>query len=169
VLRPLAVAKPNRRRQLRRQLALLVVGHGLPVEVQRAHKRGALARVVALEAQAEQHGLDAREAPPQVLGRRERQPQDEVAVVVLLALRVQLRVARAAGVEREVLVEERLHVQRRLGRGLVAEGACFEFGEDCVCRGVVSCGDGCLMVKVYIVVCTHPVTCRWPIAQTARA
>jgi hypothetical protein len=130
LLGALAVAEPDRRRQLRRQLPLLGLGHGLPVEVEGAHKGGALARVVGLEAQAEQHGLDAREAPAQVLGRRERQPQDEVAVVVLLALQVQLRVAGAAGVEGEVLVEERLHVQRRLGGRAVAERARFELGED---------------------------------------
>jgi hypothetical protein len=55
-----------------------------------------------------------------------------VAVVVLLALCVQLRVARAAGVEREVLVEEGLHVRGGLGGCLVAEGAGLQLGEDCI-------------------------------------
>lgn len=50
--------------------------------------------------------------------------------MILLALCAQLRVARAGGVEREVLFEQRFHVRGGFRGGLVAEGAGFEFGED---------------------------------------
>lgn len=53
-----------------------------------------------------------------------------MSIVVLLPLGGQLRGGGAVGVKREVLVEQGLHVQRRLLRRLVAEAAGLELGED---------------------------------------
>lgn len=54
-----------------------------------------------------------------------------MTVVVFLSLREQLCIARAVGVEREVFVEDGLHVGCRLGGRSVAKGACLKLGQDC--------------------------------------
>lgn len=54
-----------------------------------------------------------------------------MAVVIFLSLREQLCVARAVGVEREVFVEDGLHVGCRLGGRSVAKRACLKLGQDC--------------------------------------
>jgi hypothetical protein len=128
VLDPLRIPAPARP-QLLTQRPLLLLPHRLPIQAQALHKRTPLAGVVRREADAKQHGLGARKPPPQVLGARERQPQDEVRVVVLLALGLHAAAAARAGAQRQVLVQQRLHVRRRLGGVLVAERARLELGE----------------------------------------
>ena len=75
--------------------------------------------------------LEAREAAAQVFCGREGETQDEVRVVVFLAFGVESgRFGRVLG-ERKVFLEEGLHVVEGFVPAAVAEGAGFEFGEDC--------------------------------------
>jgi hypothetical protein len=132
-----------RRAELLRQLGALALADGLPAEAQSGRELLALAGVVELVAQAEQRRLEAREAAAQVLGASEGEPQDEVRVMVGAALGLERRRARrVVGVQRQVLVEQRLHVLLRLLLGLVAERAGLELGEDCAGRSAGSLGRG---------------------------
>lgn len=117
------------REQVRGQDALILVRQHLPLEIETLDEGLTLARVVLLEAQPKQGRLDAGEASAEILRAGEGQSQDEVRVVIFLPLRVQQGRPGSVGREREILVEQRLDVRRRLGGGLVAEGTRFEFGQ----------------------------------------
>lgn len=110
---------------------LFVLGDGFPpVQIEAGHKGVTVGQVVRVEAQAEEHGLDAGKPAAEVLGGGKGQAENEVAIVIFLTLCEKLRRLRRIGFEREILVEERLHMSGYFGGGFIAERACLKLREN---------------------------------------
>jgi len=115
----------------------LLFAHGFPVEIQAVNESTPFSRVVLLKAEAEEHGLGACESSAEVLRGREGQTEDKVRVVVLLAFIFQTRVGCTVGRgciggERQVFLKKGRDVRFGFRGGLIAIGACFDLGQDCV-------------------------------------